>query len=287
VTELPKQPEGRLEAKTIPKSSRGPLPLGLVSPPPGSLPVPSGGSPLPHTEGSDANASQSNISQVSKDEAEALPLYSRTALLAFRPDPKAPGNESDDLTDPGFFSQAIGIEVSEAPEAKDHDRDLPVLPATVASSQWKPLYKVAILDAMVLLLEASGGNARLGNFSAACMALGILSGTHQQVYQEVLSLVQSSPFCFTPVATPSAPSSLNKVLVSLTPTRMAALKISFPLCLKDPSEQVFEAAPKDGGLGGLSSAKADILPLASSIRPAPTLPDPGPLQGDRNKAMWV
>ena len=70
------------------------------------------------------------------------------------------------------------------------------------------------LQSMILLLEAAGGSVRLGNLAAACIALSIMSGTHKQVYQDVLDLVQRSPECFEPVEAASQ-KSLRQVLICL------------------------------------------------------------------------
>ena len=70
------------------------------------------------------------------------------------------------------------------------------------------------LQSMILLLEAAGGSVRLGNLAAACIALSIMSGTHKQVYQDVLDLVQRSPELFEPVEAASH-KSLRQVLICL------------------------------------------------------------------------
>mmetsp|Transcript_14416 Transcript_14416/g.27009 ORF Transcript_14416/g.27009 Transcript_14416/m.27009 type:complete len:270 (+) Transcript_14416:84-893(+) len=69
------------------------------------------------------------------------------------------------------------------------------------------------LQSMILLLEAAGGSVRLGNLAAACIALSIMSGTHKQVYLDVLELVQKSPELFEPLD--SSQKSLRQILISL------------------------------------------------------------------------
>ena len=84
------------------------------------------------------------------------------------------------------------------------------------------------LQAMILLLEAAGGSVRLGNLAAACIALSIMSGTHKQVYQDLLDLVQRFPECFEPLETTSQ-KSLRQVLICLA----GSSAVSAPDCIPE------------------------------------------------------
>jgi len=48
------------------------------------------------------------------------------------------------------------------------------------------------------LVELAGGKARVGNLAAAGLALGVMTGTHSKVCQEILAAVKENPNSFTP-----------------------------------------------------------------------------------------
>eukprot|EP00437_Effrenium_voratum_P060856 CAMPEP_0181494882 /NCGR_PEP_ID=MMETSP1110-20121109/52060_1 /TAXON_ID=174948 /ORGANISM="Symbiodinium sp., Strain CCMP421" /LENGTH=238 /DNA_ID=CAMNT_0023622427 /DNA_START=49 /DNA_END=762 /DNA_ORIENTATION=+ len=126
---------------------------------------------------------------------------------------------------------------------------------TVVSRQQKK-QQPDCLKSMVLLVEAAGGSVRLGNLAAACIALSIMTGTHKQVYQDVLNLVQRSPEFFEPVETASQ-KSLRQVLICLAGSAVA----SAPDCI--PELREFDVG---GSQSDAAPAIADMQMPSFSLR---------------------
>lgn len=70
-------------------------------------------------------------------------------------------------------------------------------------------------EVLAQLLELAGGTLRVGNLAAATIALNIASGSHQQVYQNIVAAARGSPDLFEPPPVQLKMAELSKCLLVL------------------------------------------------------------------------
>eukprot|EP00931_Biecheleriopsis_adriatica_P118794 TRINITY_DN94113_c0_g1_i1.p1 TRINITY_DN94113_c0_g1~~TRINITY_DN94113_c0_g1_i1.p1 ORF type:complete len:382 (-),score=70.08 TRINITY_DN94113_c0_g1_i1:82-1227(-) len=126
-----------------------------------------------------------------------------------------------------LFSFAQRVKSGQDDEAQTECGQMKTIHAKlVAASSKTSSQHDGMLQSVILLLEAAGSKVRLGKLAEACTALAIMSGSHQQVYQDLLDLVEKWPECFEPVGLSSqkGSSKANQHFIRLTPDYSLALE---------------------------------------------------------------
>lgn len=129
--------------------------------------------------------------------------YSREDLLRLCPSVKSSFHDSQ---------TTLGIKTTSRPT----EQTRPQIPRASVSrdvqTSWKPLDFDVVVETLVLL---GGGKTRISAVAAAGLALGVMSGGHQKVCQDIVKTVSEKPQVFGPLPQMPLTSEVSKVVVTL------------------------------------------------------------------------
>lgn len=174
---------------------------------------------------SDSPAQVSSAPAAQSDDAgvPAARMSLREMLRALPP-PEASSEDAEQGADPDdramaqvcspattTYGRDFLLSIASAIETEGlHEEDHPVLASMAASTlgrRKRSKKDAATLKSIILLLQAAGGSVRISNLRAACISLSIMTGTHQQVYEDLKELMAAHPQYF------DSPSSTSEQLL--------------------------------------------------------------------------
>mmetsp|Transcript_68306 Transcript_68306/g.192611 ORF Transcript_68306/g.192611 Transcript_68306/m.192611 type:complete len:211 (-) Transcript_68306:142-774(-) len=126
------------------------------------------------------------------------------------------GDSEEDLSRKDMYAYSrdlllkVGVALGHAPASASHDDALQIS----MDSRPEDTPRNRPEEAIAKLVEISGGRVKIGNLAAAGLALGIMSGCHSKVCQDILATVRARPDIFVPVPR-GVTTDINKLTIGL------------------------------------------------------------------------
>lgn len=133
------------------------------------------------------------------DEDDGRRVYSREDMLeAFAVSRASGSSESGNVCQTILTLQADSMPIAARSHAFSTNRAAPAA-GSAGGGTGDDDGKLALPEALALLVRAAGGKVRVAKLAAASLALQVTTGLHQEVYRKVLAAVRSRPDLFQPM----------------------------------------------------------------------------------------